>query len=519
MNDTTDPIPLLAARGLSKTFAGRRVLADVDLDVLPGEVHGLVGQNGSGKSTLIKILSGYHPPDRGGSLTLAGEPVPLPLRPDEPLRHGLVFVHQDLGLASTMTVLENLRVGRYETRAAWRIPWRNERRRVRAALAEFDLRISPDTKISQLREVDRAIVAILRALDQLQDTQRGVLILDEPTAYLPRDGVEHLLGAIRRVTQQGVGVVFVTHRLEEVTAVTDRVTVLRNGRRVGTADTRSLAKDELVPMILGRSLDELYPPAHTVTHEVAVVVDGLDGDGLRHPLSLKLRRGEILGLTGLVGMGWERALYLLAGAERPHAGTIEVAGRRSAAERLTPRRSLELGLALLPADRPRLGGAGTATVAENLTLPTLGEDFRRGLLRRRAEAERSRSLMNRFNVVPAKPELPFAKLSGGNQQKALLAKWFATRPDVLLLHEPTQGVDVGARRQLFEQIRDLAQSGSSILMASAEYGELSQLCDRVLVFRDGAVVAELVGTDLTEDRIVQQSLMERTSEVRAGAGG
>jgi ribose transport system ATP-binding protein len=511
--------PLIDARRLAKTFASRRVLADVDLQVTAGEVHGLLGQNGSGKSTLIKILSGYHAPDPGGSLTIAGRPVSLPLRPGEALQHGLGFVHQDLGLSMPMTVLENLRVGRYETKAFGRVPWASERRRVKATLAEFDVDISPDTKVEDLREVERAIVAILRALDQLSDVSEGVLVLDEPTAYLPRDGVEHLLASVRRVTARGFGVLFVTHRLDEVFAATDRVTVLRNGAHVATVATNSLDESELIELIIGRALDELYPAAHHAAGEVALVVEGLTGPSLPEPFSLTAREGEIVGLTGLVGMGYERPLYLIAGADEAEAGSVAVGSRTAPARRLTPGDALGLGIALLPANRLRYGAAGEATVRENVTLPTLSRYFRGGRLRRREESSESAELIERFAVVPPKPEISFAKLSGGNQQKALLGKWFATGPTVLLLHEPSQGVDVGARQQLFGRIRELADAGTSVVMASAEYGELAQVCDRVLVFRDGRVVSELRGDDLTEDRIAQRSLLEQPVPAGPTASG
>jgi ribose transport system ATP-binding protein len=495
---------VLSARSVSKTFSGKTVLRDLDLDVRPGEVHGLLGQNGSGKSTFIKILAGFHAPDDGASLEIAGRPVALPLDPSEPHLLGLSFVHQDLGLVPEMTVLENLRIRSFETGFGWRIRWRRERRRVREALDRFGLQhVSPRVEIASLRDVERALVAIVRALEQLKGHTGGLLVLDEPTAYLPRDGVDRLFHAVRTVAAAGHGVLFVTHRLEEVRALTDRVTILRDGAHVETADTASLTERDLIERILGRSLGELYPSAHHMRGDIALSVDGVAGSVVRS-FSLQLRRGEIVGLTGLLGMGQEQVPHLLFGSQPATAGRVELGGRALDLARMSPRRAIAEGIALLPANRLREGAAQAATVTENVTLATLSAYFRRGLLNHRRERRDVAAKMREFQVVPPEPMRVFAKLSGGNQQKALLAKWFATRPRIFLLHEPTQGVDIGAKQQIFAQIRDVAEAGGAVIIASVEYEDLAHLCDRVLVFRDGEVVAELDGADLVEHRIVEQ---------------
>jgi ribose transport system ATP-binding protein len=496
--------PVLSARSFSKTFSGKTVLRDLDLDVRPGEVHGLLGQNGSGKSTFIKILAGFHAPDEGATLAIAGKPVSLPLDPREPHLLGLSFVHQDLGLVPEMTVLENLRVGSYETGLGWRIRWRRERQRVRESLQQFGLgHISPGAEIGTLRDVERAMVAIVRALERLKGLTRGVLVLDEPTAYLPRDGVERLFQAVRGVAAAGFGVLFVTHRLEEVRALTDRVTILRDGAHVETADTTSLSERDLIERILGRALGELYPNPHQMQGEIAFAARNVSGTLVRS-FSVELHRGEIVGLTGLLGMGQEQVPHLLFGSQRAQAGEISLGGRDHDLRRMSPRHAIAAGLALLPANRLREGAAQAATVTENVTLTTLPSYFSRGLLSHRRERRDVAGQLHEFQVVPPEPMRVFAKLSGGNQQKALLAKWFATRPQIFLLHEPTQGVDIGAKKQIFGQIRDLAEAGGAVILASVEYEDLAHLCDRVLVFRDGEVVAELRGDDLSEERIVEQ---------------
>lgn len=508
---STEQAPVLSARGLSKTFGGRTVLQNVDLDILRGEIHGLVGQNGSGKSTLIKILAGYYAPDPGGTLTVKGVPLDLPLDPHESDRLGLSFVHQDLGLAPELTVLENLRVRHYSTAFGWRIVWGKERSIVRSALDVFDLKhIDPNSLVNSLREVDRAMIAIVRAFMRLEHQQGGVLVLDEPTVYLPLDGTERLFDAIKTISLSGYGVIFVTHRLEEVRSITDRITVLRDGLRVDTKPTRELSERALLERILGRELGELYPSAHQVEGEPSLRIASLRGPGVRG-FDLDMLRGEVVGVTGLLGMGQERIPYLAFGAERADGGSVEVAGRRYELRNFSPRNAIKAGIALLPADRLRNGAAQVATVRENVTLSTLHTYFHGGVLHHRAERRRVDQLLGNFNVSPADPDRVFGELSGGNQQKALIAKWFETGPKVLLLHEPTQGVDIGARKQIFSRIRDFAEAGGSVLISSVEYEDLAHLCDRVIVFRNGSPVAQIRKEDLTEATIVEHCYRTESS--------
>lgn len=505
--------PVISARNVSKAFSGRTVLREANLNVFPGEIHGLLGQNGSGKSTLIKILAGVYAPDEGASLEVLGRPVSLPLGPGDPQRLGMSFVHQDLGLASSMSVLENLRVGTFKTGIGWRIRWRSERNAVRASLARFGLAdVSPDTAVGALRDVERAMIAIIRALERLQGFQHGLLVLDEPTSYLPRDGVDRLFAAVREAARAGTGTLFVTHRIEEVRAVTDRVTILRDGVVVETTETASLSEQDLIDRILGRTLGELYPSPHHPQGEMALEASNVSSRFVRE-FALGMRRGEIVGLTGLLGMGHEEVPYLLYGASQALSGTVKIGRRTFDLKQFAPRQAIDVGMALLPGNRLKQGAALSATVTENVTLPTLSSYYDAGLLRHRRERRRVRHLLDRFEVRPADPDLVFAKLSGGNQQKALLAKWFETEPQVMLLHEPTQGVDIGARKQVFEQIRDAAETGTAILIASAEYEDLAHLCDRVLVFRNGRPVVELQGADLTHERIVEQCFKNERQQV------
>jgi ribose transport system ATP-binding protein len=498
--------PALALHGLSKGFGGVRALDGVSLEVLPGEVHGLLGENGSGKSTLVKILAGFHAPDEG-ELEVRGEPVRLPLAPGQFRRLGMSFVHQDLGLVPTLSVTENLRVGELaQSRGKPFISWRRRRREARETFARYGIRVEPGRAIADLRPVERALVAIVRAVEEMRevDPGRGLLVLDEPTVFLPRADVDQLFALVRQITAGGASVLFVSHDLDEVHEITDRVTVLRDGRVVGTVVTSQAAEGQMVEMIVGRRLAAFSAEHHDLTARAAdVSVRGLSGRGVRE-VSLDLHRGEVLGITGLVGSGFEEVPYLLYGAARAATGTLAMDAGTFRLPSMSPHLALAAGMALLPGDRQRDGSVGTLSVTDNVTLPVLPR-FRGGVgLRRGAMLREARRLMADFDVRPPQPRLDYGSLSGGNQQKALLAKWLQTSPRLLLLHEPTQGVDVGARQQIFSTIRAAAAEGACILCASSDYEQLAAICDRVLVFGRGRVVRQLVGGEVTKDRITEQ---------------
>ncbi len=491
----------LEAEHLSKSFGGVRVLDDVSIAVRQGEIHGLVGANGSGKSTLIKILSGYHVPDAGGTLRVRGEEVPLPIPPDRATRLGLSFVHQDLGLIPQLSVLENLRVGRFTPHPGWRISWREERVAVRDALGRFDLDIAPETPVERLSSIERVLVAMVRAFSDLAHTPGGVLLLDEATAYLPRDGVDRLFDAVRRAAQHGAGVVFVSHRLEEITVLTERVSVLRDGRLVGTADTPNLSEADLVEMIVGSKVAAAtYPATHT--GDVCLQARALRGR-VAADVSFDLHRGEVLGLTGLMGMGHEEVPYLLFGAA-PGTGELVIEENQLPVTDISPRHAMSTGMALLPGDRQGASGAGSLSVKENVTLPTVERFFTGGVLRPRREQARVLEILRQYDVRPVAPARKLETLSGGNQQKALVAKWLERRPRIFLMHEPTQGVDVKAREEIAGVISQIAADGGSVLLCSCEYEDLARICGRVLVFRHGRIASELAGDGLTKERIIER---------------
>lgn len=511
-----NPPAALHARGLAKTFGLTTVLRDVELEVRPGEIHGLVGQNGSGKSTLIKILAGYLEPDPGGELRIRDEPVSLPIAPAASRRRGLRFIHQDLGLVDSMSVLENLVVGRgFDTGKGWSIRWRRERDNARKRLARFGLQVDVDAPVARLNSAERTIVAIARGFEELDaGGVTPIIVLDEPTAHLAGNEVSLLFAAIREAVSTGASALFVSHRLDEVLDLCDRVTVLRDGRRVTVVAAADTDEHRLMKSILGRELTQIYPEPRRPGREVVLSVADLAGDRVER-LSFDIHAGEILGLTGLLGMGHDDVPYMVFGARRAHGGRVRVAGHKLSLE---PRHAIRAGMALLPADRQHAGSAPAATVRENLMLPRSERFFTRGRLRHRAERRYVRELLERFDVRPPAPEARLAELSGGNQQKALLAKWLQQRPLVLLLHEPTHGVDVGARKQIFGLIKEATDQGTAVLLCSTEYDDLAHLCDRVLVMRDGRVRARLTGDAVNKDTIIAQAHASHEPGAAAGAG-
>jgi ribose transport system ATP-binding protein len=509
------PVPALAIRGLSKSFGGARALEGVDLTVAPGEVHGLLGQNGSGKSTLIKVLSGYHEPEPGASVALYGKPVALPIAASALRRLGLAFVHQHLGLVPSLTVLENLRIGEFATETRWFINWRAETARARATFARFELDIDPRAPIAALPQVERALVAIVRAFEQVRASQAehgggGILVLDEPTPFLPKAGVERLFELVRSIVKDGASVIFVSHDIDECLAITDRATVLRDGRVAGTLITRASSHGDFVELIVGRRVAAYHAEhGHCQGKATSIAIENLASATVQD-FSLTLHPGEIVGLTGLIGSGFAEVPYLLYGAQAAHSGRLVIDGRAHPVGALDPARAQALGLALLPADRLGAGGVGGLTVTDNLTLPVLRRFLRLVLLDRRAMVRRARELGGQYDVRPNQPEMNLDSLSGGNQQKVLLAKWLQTAPRLLLLDEPTQGVDVGARQQIYRAIDEASAQGTVVLCASTDYEQLAQLCDRVLVFARGAVARQIEGQAITKDNIAEQVYLSQS---------
>jgi len=494
--------PILELEGLSKTFPGQVALRDVSLEVRSGEVLGLLGQNGSGKSTLIKVLAGYHEPDPGYRASFAGSEISLAARDTSWRRHAH-FIHQELALIPTLSTVENLALGRgFITDRVGRIRWRAERREARGSLSGFDLEIDLDRPCGELGPAERTTIAIARAL-QGWDGPRGLLVLDEATAALSGPEVERLFESVRRVAAAGAGVVFVSHRLEEVLAVTDRLVVLRDGELVAEAETAEVDHQALVELIVGREIEQLYVPPPPPRADVLCEVRELAG-GEVAGASFDLHAGEIVGVAGLVGSGRDQICRLLFGLEPAVAGTVALDGRPLQTLSQSQRRAA--GMALVPAERAREGIVAPLSFRENLTFSGLDPLCRGGRIVRGRERAEVAEWIGRIGLQPPEPERPLAQFSGGNQQKAVIARALRTKPRMLLLDEPTQGVDVGAKTAIYELLAAAAAEGTAALVCSSEPEELAGICDRVLVFRGGRVQAELSGAALAAERIVSETL-------------
>jgi len=491
---------------LTKSFGSRTVLDDVSFDIPAGKVVGLLGQNGSGKSTLIKILTGFHEPDSGSdaAIVVGGHRLALPLH-HSVLHHEaddfrIAAVHQDLALLPSASVTENLLIDRLGPRSLGKLSWPSVHRQAQQILDRVGASgINPRTEVADLKPVQRAMVAIARAIDGLT-SDRGLLILDEVTAFLTQDGIDQLFDLVRTVAARGIGVLIVSHRMEEIWRICDEAVVLRGGRFIRVASIDETTEDELISDIVGQRLEWLYPQKHEHSTDVRISFRGVRSPPVRE-FSLDARAGEIIGLTGLRGMGHERLVYALYGDADHCLGELRMNGKLVDLAVLRPGAAYQLGLRLVPSERLLNGAVSEATVRENASLPLVHQFVRRGVLSPRRERSWALDLVRNYGVAPEDTEINYGRLSGGNQQKVLMARWLETAPSVLLLDEPTQGVDVGARREIFQRIVAAAEGGTTVLYTTSETQDLAELCHRVLVFRDGVVSGELTGEDVTEDAI------------------
>jgi len=496
----------LAIRGVSKTFVGTAALTGLDLTVEVGEVHALLGENGSGKSTVIKVLSGYHEPDAGGEVLVGGLRLDFGA-PGASYDLGCRFVHQDLGLVETISVADNLALvagfpSRFGTVRRGEL-----RRTARDDLARVGLDLDPDRLVGTLSPAERTGVAVARALREDPTTPVRLLVLDEPTATLPDREVDRLLEIVRAVAARGVGVLYVTHRLDEVFDVADTITVLRDGHRVDTVPTCSLDRAGLITMLVGSELEEIEAASSALPPEQdtpMLVADDIHADHLAG-VSLEIHPGDVVGIAGITGSGRESLLAVLFGAQRRTGGRVTMHG--VALSTYEPSHAMRAGIAYLPSDRKTLGGFMTLTTRENVSISDLSPLGRWPLLSRGRENVEVGKWIERLDVRPrSAAPMPMSTLSGGNQQKVLFAKWLRRTPRLLLIDEPTQGVDVGAKADLHLEILRAARDGAGVAISSSDTDELAAVCHRVLVLQEGRVTAHLTGDRVTAAEISRACL-------------
>jgi ribose transport system ATP-binding protein len=489
---------------LSKTFPGQVALADVSLTVEAGEVHALVGQNGSGKSTLIKVLAGYHQPDPDGAQVWVNGTALTLGDGQAATASGIRFVHQDLGLIGMFNAVDNIALtAGYQTGPGKRIRWGHERKRTREALDVLGLaHVDIKVPIDSLPPSQRTAIAIARALVGWEDGA-NLLILDEPTATLPGDDVARLFEVIHRLKSRGVSILYVSHHLDEVFELADRVTVLRDGQRISTVPVAELDHARLVELIVGHHVDTSSAIETGPGGEPLLTVKGLHG-GTVNGIDIDIAAGEVVGLAGITGSGREHVLALIAGQIPRDSGDVVLDG--APVENFRPHQAMGTGIAFVPAERALRGAIGPMNVRENLTISDIARHFRGGRLRRGGELEETNEWIRRLDIKTSGTEAPIGLLSGGNQQKVMFGKALRLTPKLLLLDEPTQGIDIGAKEQIHRLIDEAAAEGVATLVASTDTDELVRLCHRVVVLANGRVTATLVGEHIATERIEHTQL-------------
>jgi rhamnose transport system ATP-binding protein len=504
MSGPASGVPLLSLQGVSKTFGGVRALRGVTLELRAGEVHALVGENGAGKSTLVRIVTGAHAAD-SGTMSIGGQPIahadPVIMR-----GFGIAPIYQQPALFPDLTVAENLAV-RLERGGAWRrVDWRQRRARALRLLADVGAQVDVEAPARSLRMAEQQLVEIAGAIG----AEARILLMDEPTAALTDREADRLFALVRDLRGRGVGIIYISHRLEEVDALADRVSVLRDGELVATRPMRECSRAELIRLMVGREIHSVYPTREPKPGDVVLDVAGVNcrASGVRD-VTLQVRAGEILGIAGLVGAGrteLARVLFGLTPADRggTSGGEIRLNGKSVRID--SPADAVRLGLAYVPEDRRRHGVIGEMSVAANVTLACLRAITRRSLLDTTHEREIASRYAQRFAIKASSIDAAVETLSGGNQQKVALARWLATEPRVLILDEPTQGVDVGAKSEIHALIADLASRGLAIILISSELPEILGMSDRIAVMHAGTIIATLDRTAATQERLLTLAL-------------
>jgi rhamnose transport system ATP-binding protein len=491
----TDDAPLLALDGISKSFPGVKALDGVALRVYPGQVTALVGENGAGKSTIVKVLTGIYQPD-AGQIVLDGTPVTFPTA-HAAAAAGVTAIHQETVLFDDLSVAENIFLGHAPRTRLGLIDWERMHEDARAMLARVGAAIDPKVRLRELGIANKHLVAVARALS----IDARVVIMDEPTAALSHKEIAELFALVEKLKADGKAILFISHKFDEIFRIADRYTVFRDGRFVGQGLIGEVSEDELVTMMVGRSIDAIFPKRdHRIGDEVLQVA------GYSHPtefdsIGFTLRKGEILGFYGLVGAGRSEFMQALFGITRPSKGVVRIDGKIAVIR--SPAEAIEKGIVYVPEDRGLQGAIRPMPIVQNVTLPSLSRVSRRGFLRMAEELGLAREYTTRLDLRAAALDQEVGQLSGGNQQKVVIAKWLATRPRVIILDEPTKGIDIGSKAAVHAFMAELAAQGLAIVMVSSEIPEILGMSDRVVVMREGRIVGTFERDGLTPEKLVR----------------
>ncbi|MDE0697282.1 MAG: sugar ABC transporter ATP-binding protein [Boseongicola sp.] len=492
-----DIAPLLSLQGITKEFPGVRALSNVSLNIYPGRVTALVGENGAGKSTVVKILTGIYQPN-AGDILVEGQPT-LFATPQSAEGAGVTAIHQETVLFDQLSVAENIFLGHAPRDRFGLIDIGKMADSARQILAEIGARIDPSHKLQDLGTANKHLVAIARALS----IDARVVIMDEPTAALSHKEIEELYDLVEELKAQGKAILFISHKFEEIFRIADFYTVYRDGRMVGEGPIAEITEPELVKLMVGRDVSQIFPErVHNIGDEILRV------EGFEHPtefaeIEFTLRKGEILGFYGLVGAGRSEFMQALFGVTRPSGGSVEIEGAPVSIG--SPADAVANGIVYVPEDRGRQGAIGALPIFQNVTLPSLAQTSRHGFLRLAEEFRRAREYTERLDLRAASLDTNVGDLSGGNQQKVVIAKWLATKPKIIILDEPTKGIDIGSKAAVHAFMAELAAQGLAVIMVSSEIPEVLGMCDRVIVMREGRMAAELTGADLRPETLIHHA--------------
>lgn len=494
-----DKRTLLKLNNITKHFAGTNALTNVDFDLKEGEIHALVGENGAGKSTLIKIITGIHQPD-SGDIELNGKKVRL-IDVRDSYDQGIAAIYQEASLFEDLSIAENIYIGHQQIGKITRnIKWRTLYNQASNFIKSLDVNLDPRALVKTLSIAEKQLVEIIKALS----ADAKILIMDEPTASLTKEEIDYLFSITKRLRKEGAGIIFISHRLEDVFEIADRVTVIRDGEKIDTVDINEVNEQKLVQMMVGRKLDTLYPKEVAPAGDVVLRVEGLSRAGEFNNISFEVRNGEIVGLAGLVGAGRTEVARAIFGVTRPEGGKIFFDGKE--VEIRNPKQAMELGIAYLSESRGEYGLVLPLDITQNITVTIIEQFTRLGWIEREAEKETAGIFFKMLDIRASGLDQEVESLSGGNQQKVSIAKWLAANSKILILDEPTKGIDVGSKAAIHKMMSDLANEGKAILMISSEISEILGMSDRVLVMNEGMLTAEINREEATQEIILEAAL-------------